>query len=501
MTLAEKDRVADDCVMVICGAAGDLTRRLLLPSLCNLGAAGLLSDKFTVVGFAHKDFTTESFRDYFIEDVKEFVKDEKAKKYGFELAQRTAYLSGEFNDPAVYQKLKELLESLATEKGTSRNCIFYLATPPRFFCEIVENLGLAELTTEQAGQWRRVIIEKPFGHDLASAKKLNQDISKFLKEDQIYRIDHYLGKETVQNIIAFRFANGIFEPIWNRRYIDHVQITVAESLGVETRGNYYETSGAARDMVPNHLMQLLSLTAMEPPISLSADAVRDEKSKLLRAIEIGSHEEILSRSVRGQYGAGFIDNKSVPAYRAEPSVDPHSMIETFVAMKLNIDNWRWAGVPFYVRTGKRMEERSTEIAIQFRSAPSILFKNTPTHLAPNQLILHVQPNEGITLNIGAKVPGPIVKLGEISMTMNYKDYFGASLGTGYETLLYDCMNGDGTLFQRADMVELGWELIQPMLDVWQALPARSFPNYAAGSWGPKESDDLLKRDGRKWRKG
>lgn len=499
MTPNIPDRIADDCIMVIYGAAGDLTKRLLLPALCNLGAAGLLADKFNVVGFAHSNYNTESFRNYFAEGIKEFVVEEKARDYGLKLAKRVEYIAGEFDNQESYNKLASLLDTMGKRHKASHNHIFYLATPPRFFSEIVEHLGVANLLEESPGKWRRVVIEKPFGHDLETAKKLNRDLCKFLYEEQIYRIDHYLGKETVQNLIAFRFANGIFEPIWNRRYIDHVQITVAESLGVEKRGNYYEHSGATRDMVPNHLMQLLSLTAMEPPISLVASAVRDEKAKVLRAVEVISQEDVLTRTIRGQYGPGRIEQNDVIGYRDEVNVHSSSSMETFVAMKLNIDSWRWAGVPFYLRTGKRMPQRVTEIVIQFKKAPSILFKETHMPMPPNQLILQLQPNEGITLKISAKVPGPIVKLGEVNMTFNYKDHFGTSLGTGYETLLYDCMNGDGTLFQRADMVECGWEVVQQMLDVWTALPPRNFPNYSAGSWGPKEADELLKRDGRKWR--
>ncbi|HEV2123125.1 MAG TPA: glucose-6-phosphate dehydrogenase, partial [Chloroflexota bacterium] len=347
--------------------------------------------------------------------------------------------------------------------------------------------------------WRRVIVEKPFGHDLDSARALNREISQVLNERQIYRIDHYLGKETVQNILVFRFANGIFEPIWNRRYIDHVQITVAESVGVEQRGDYYEGTGALRDMVPNHILQLISLTAMEPPISFDANDVRDEQAKVLNAISQHSPEEWLRRAVRGQYAAGIVDGRRVPAYRSEPKVAPDSRTETFVALKLNIDNWRWAGVPFYLRTGKRLPQRVTEIAIEFRRAPFILFRNTPVNrLAPNRLVLHIQPEEGISLRFGAKVPGSTLRLGEVDMDFAYADYFGSVPSTGYERLLHDCMIGDQTLFQRADMVEAGWSVVEPILDLWQAVPPRTFPNYPSGAWGPKEADELLTRDGRQW---
>jgi glucose-6-phosphate 1-dehydrogenase len=364
----------------------------------------------------------------------------------------------------------------------------------------VDELGRAGLTTAPEGAYRRVIIEKPFGNSYESARELNARLRTVLAEDQIYRIDHYLGKETVQNLMVFRFANGIFEPVWNRRYIDHVQITVAETVGVEQRGRYYDQAGALRDMVPNHLFQLLALTAMEPPSSFDAEAVRDEKAKVLRAIQPLTPEEVLVRTVRGQYGEGRAGDETLPAYRAESRVDAHSNTETFVALKLGIDNWRWADVPFYLRTGKRLTCQHTEIAITFRRPPHRLFHGTDVEdFSPNTLVLHLQPDEGISLSFQAKVPGPVVKTGSVEMAFNYTDHFGKTPSTGYETLLYDCMCGDPTLFQRADSVEDGWSVVAPVLDVWKALPARTFPNYAAGSWGPKEADDLLTRDGRAWR--
>lgn len=474
---------ANDCQVVILGAGGDLTKRLLLPAICNLGAAGLLPDTFSLVGVARTDYTSEAFRDYLKTNLDQFVSDKDSKTYGASLLEHTQFVSGDLTDPKTYASLKACLDP-------NRNHIFYMAVPPQFFLKIIEQLNAAGLTEEPDGFSRRVIIEKPFGHDLESAQKLNKDILKSLQEHQIFRIDHYLGKETVQNLLAFRFANGIFEPIWNRRYVDHVQITVAESLGVETRGNYYETAGALRDMLPNHIFQLLSYIGMEPPISLDADAVRDEKSKLLRAIQELKPEDVIRCAVRGQY----------KEYRSSPDVNPKSNIETFVALRLMIDNWRWAGVPFYIRTGKRLPLRATEIAIQFKTPPAIMFKETQVeNLSPNLLVVHVQPEEGISLRFGAKVPGPVVKLGDVNMKFQYKDYFGSRPGTGYETLLYDCMMGDSTLFQRADMVESGWRVVQPILDVWSALPPRDFPNYASKTWGPTEANDLLERDGRKWR--
>ncbi|MEK7776312.1 MAG: glucose-6-phosphate dehydrogenase, partial [Planctomycetota bacterium] len=337
--------------------------------------------------------------------------------------------------------------------------------------------------------------------DIDSARALNREIQKTLKESQIYRIDHYLGKETVQNIMVFRFANGIFEPIWDRRYIDHVQITVAENIGVGQRGGYYDKAGALRDMVPNHIFQLVTLIAMEPPISFDADAVRDEQVKILRAIQTMSPEEVLKSTVRGQYGEGVHNDQRVPGYRSEANVPPNSYTETFVALKMFIDNWRWANVPFYLRTGKRLPCRLTEVVIQFKRAPFVLFRKTAVEdLKPNLLVLHIQPDEGISLNFGAKVPGPLVRLGAVDMEFKYEDYFGRTPSTGHERLLYDCMLGDATLFQRADMVEAGWGVVSTIQDVWKALPSRKFPNYQAGSWGPKESDEMMTRDGREWRK-
>jgi glucose-6-phosphate 1-dehydrogenase len=490
---------APPCVMVICGATGDLTRRKLIPALYNLAREKHLSPNFAIVGLAREDYTPEFFRELLTKEVPEFLGEPLDPVLWDWFLKRIYYTFGDFRDPACYQQLKELIVKADTEHHTQSNFFFYLAVAPMFFGEIVRQLGAAGMMKEE-GHWRRTIIEKPFGRDLESARTLNADLKQVLTEKQIYRIDHYLGKETVQNIMVLRFANGIFEPVWNRRYIDNVQITAAETVGVEHRGGYYETAGALRDMVPNHLFQLLSLTAMEPPISFRADAVRDEQAKTLQAIQAPTPEEVLSKMVRGQYGEGVVAGETQPAYRSEPSVAPESTTETFVAMKLMIDSWRWADVPFYLRTGKRLGQRVTEIAIQFRRAPFILFRNTPVERLPtNRLVIHIQPDEGISLSFGAKVPGPVMSLGAVDMDFNYVDYFGRQPDTGYERLLFDCMNGDQTLFQRADMLEAGWSVIQPLLDVWKALPPRSFPNYSAGCWGPKEADDLLARDGRKWR--
>ena len=493
-------RAADPCVMVIFGVTGDLTRRKLLPALYNLASQQLLSREFAVLGIGRTPMSTDEARKKLSEDFKKFATGPVDPDLWEWFARRLHYIPGNFDDPTTYDQLKETLQKVEKDHGTHGNVFFYLATAPDFFCDIVERLANVGLMKEENGQWRRVIIEKPFGHDLDSARALNQHLLKVIGEHQIYRIDHYLGKETVQNILAFRFANGIFEPIWNRRYIDNVQISVAETVGVEKRGDYYDKAGALRDMVPNHIMQLITLSAMEPPISFDANAVRDEQAKILHAIQRFTSEDVLSKTVRGQYGEGVADGQRVPAYRAEPGVPHDSKTETFVAMKLLIDNWRWAGVPFFLRTGKRLASRSTHIVIEFRRAPFVLFRETQVDdLMPNQLIMHIQPEEGISLRFAAKTPGPAMRLGEVDMDFNYADYFGQTPSTGYERLLHDCMIGDPTLFQRADMVEAGWSIVTPMLDVWKALPPRNFPNYPSGSWGPKEADELLERDARSWR--
>ena len=492
--------VGAPCVMVIFGASGDLTKRKLIPALCNLAQDGLLSKQFAIVGFAVNDYTTESFRKMLTEEIPKFAQTPIDQKLWNWFLERIYYIKGDFDDKQAYQRLIEQIDQADKQHNTLGNKFFYLAVAPRFFSVITNRLGEAGLTKESAGHWARVIIEKPFGHDLESAKKLNQDLKQVLTENQIYRIDHYLGKETVQNVMVFRFSNNIIEPLWNRNYVDHVQITAAETVGVEHRGSFYDSAGALRDMVPNHLFQLLTMTAMEPPISFDADEVRNKQAEVLHAIQPFGPEDVLTNTVRGQYGEGTIDGQRVPDYRREPDVAPNSNTETFVALKLCIDNWRWAGVPFYLRTGKRLARRDTEIVIQFRRTPFVLFRNTTVrNLETNRLVIHIQPDEGISLSFGAKVPGSVMKLGLVNMDFDYCTYFGAEHSTGYERLLRDCMVGDATLFQRADMVEAGWSVIQPILDVWHALPARGFPNYPAGSWGPPEAAELLERDGRSWR--
>jgi glucose-6-phosphate 1-dehydrogenase len=491
---------AGPCVMVIFGATGDLTKRKLIPALINLAQEGLLSKQFAIVGFASNDYNTESFRKVMAEEVPKFAPESIDLKQWEWLAERIYYVRGDFQDPEAYKRLQQQILETQKAHNTQGNRFYYLAVAPRFFSPIVEQLGAAGMVKEETGKWARVIVEKPFGHDLESAKQLNADLKRVLEEKQIYRIDHYLGKETVQNVMVFRFSNNIIEPLWNRNYVDHVQITAAETVGVEHRGGFYETAGALRDMVPNHLFQLLTMTAMEPPISFDADEVRNKQAEILHAIQPLGPEDVLTHAVRGQYGEGVVDGQPVVGYRSEPDVSPTSNTETYVGLKLLIDNWRWAGVPFYLRTGKSLAKRSTEIVIQFRRTPFVLFRNTTVkNLETNRLVIHIQPDEGISLSFGAKVPGSIMHLGLVNMDFDYNSYFGVEHSTGYERLLRDCMAGDPTLFQRADMVEAGWNVIQPIIDVWRALPARGFPNYAAGSWGPAEAADLLERDGRSWR--
>jgi glucose-6-phosphate 1-dehydrogenase len=487
--------------MTICGAAGDLTKRKLIPALCNLAQEKLLPEQFAIVGFSADDFTTESFRKNLVLEIPKFISSPIDSKCLDSMSERIYYVKGDFQDPGAYQRLEQQIAEADKKHNAQGNRLFYLAVAPRFFSPIAKMLSRCCLSKEENGHWARVIVEKPFGHDLASAKQLNQELKQVLTEKQIYRIDHYLGKETVQNVMVFRFSNNIIEPLWNRNYVDHVQITAAETVGVEHRGGFYETAGALRDMVPNHLFQLLTMTAMEPPISFDADEVRNKQAEVLHAIQPLTPEEVLTNMVRGQYGSGTIEGQRVVDYRSEPSVAADSNTETFVALKLLIDNWRWAGVPFYLRTGKRMAQRVTEIVIQFRRTPFVLFRNTSVqNLETNRLVIHIQPDEGISLSFGAKVPGSIMKLGLVNMDFDYNTYFGVEHSTGYERLLRDCMAGDATLFQRADMVEAGWNVIQPILDVWHALPARGFPNYAAGSWGPVEGEELLEKDGRAWRR-
>lgn len=504
----ESKAVAPPCTMIIFGAAGDLTKRLVVPALYNLVTAKRLSKGFQLVGVDLSSKTTaewckgleDMMRQFVVRGGGEFQADHINETAWRWLTDRMTYLQGDLNDPGTYSRLGAHLAKLDKTSGTAGNYLFYLAVAERFFNVAVAGLGAAGLVTEKDEQWRRVVIEKPFGHDLPSAKALNAEILKTLQEHQIYRMDHFLGKETVQNIMALRFANGLFEPLWNRQHIDHVQITAAETVGVEGRGKFYEKTGALRDMVPNHVFQLLALTAMEPPISFDADAVRDKKAEVIEAIRPIKPSRALKDAVRGQYDAGTVLGKPVQAYRQEPDVARESMTETYVACKLKIDNWRWAGVPFYLRTGKYLKRRWTEIAIRFHQAPYTLFRGTYVErMNPNWMILRIQPDEGTALEFAAKRPGPTVKLSNVSMDFAYKSYFDMAPNTGYETLIYDCMIGDATLFQRADNIEAGWRAVQPILDAWANNPPAGFPNYAAGEDGPTAADDLLARDGRAWR--
>jgi glucose-6-phosphate 1-dehydrogenase len=491
-------RTADPCAMVIFGASGDLTRRKLMPALLNLRRGGLLPDGLAIVPVARTDATPEEFRERLLDSLAEFAEPPLQPAERAWLQSRIHFVKGEFQDPDLYVRLKTRLDEIG-EHGTNGSTLFYMAVPPDFFDDIVGGLGRAGLAEEENGGWRRIIVEKPFGHDLASARALNTQIGAVFDEHQDYRIDHYLGKETVQNLMVLRFANGIFEPVWNRRYIDHVQITVAETVGVEGRGGYYDKAGALRDMVQNHMFQLLALTAMEPPNSFDADRVRDERVKVLHAIRRFTPARVAADTVRGHYTAGENDGKRVPGYREEETVSSTSSTETFVALKLLIDNWRWADVPFYLRTGKRLKRRVSEIAIKFKNPPLLLFQDIcADQVQPNLLIVRIQPDEGIALRFQAKVPGPDLSLGTVRMDFKYEDYFGSAPSTGYETLLYDCMTGDMTLFHRADMVEMGWKAVTPILEAWGAT-ADGVADYPAFSWGPRESHDLLARDGREWR--
>jgi glucose-6-phosphate 1-dehydrogenase len=475
--------------LVIFGASGDLTRRKLLPAVYNLSESGHLPEKFAVVGVARPAIRQNAYRAEMREQVRQAEGEPLEADKWRSIQDRLTYISGEFHDAALYEALKQQLETLRKEQGIAANYLFYFAIPPSLFADVAAQLSQAGLLEESDG-WRRVIVEKPFGYDLASARALNAQLATHLRETQIYRIDHYLGKETVQNILAFRFANGIFEPIWNRRYVDHVQMTVAEEVGVETRGAYYDKAGAVRDIVQNHMFQLLTLVAMEPPISFHAEDVRDEKVKVLHAVAPMTDVDLHRATIRAQYDG----------YTAEPNVAAESRTETYAAIKLFVDNWRWAGVPFYLRTGKRLTRRVTEIAVQFKRPPFTLFRETPIEtLDPNVLSIHIQPDEGISLTFHAKEPGPFDRLGTVRMDFNYAEYFKSEPQTGYETLLYDAMMGDQTLFHRMDIVEAGWQVVDPILQAWQADTTSALPTYAPGAWGPSEADLLMDRDNREWR--
>ena len=517
------ERIPEPCVMVVFGATGDLSHRKILPAIYNLRRAGLLPQETTILGFARRPYTDEQYRAEMRVAVEKFSRNPVEPALWDDFAEGLYYQSGLFDDPEGYRNLVDRIEQIDSARGTRGNILFYLATPPSAYPEIVANLGSVRLHDESQG-WARVVIEKPFGHDLDSAIDLNKRLMEVFDESQIYRIDHYLGKDTVRNLMVFRFGNGIFEPLWNRRYVDHVQITVSEDLGVEGRGAFYEEAGAARDILQNHMMQLLSLVAMEPPIAFEADALRDEKVRVLRAIDTDWSEERIRRSVvRGQYTAGWVADTKVVGYRDEEEVAPNSTVETFVALQLEVQNWRWADVPFFLRTGKRLPRRATEIAIQFKQPPLRLFKESASEPEPNLLAMRIQPDEGILLRFAAKVPELGLDVRSVNMDFTYGSSFMQDAPEAYETLILDAMLGDASLFTRADEVEAAWSIVTPLSRMWAQFDAEhpapepgkplkphkahdagelseQINFYPAGSWGPEAADQLIERLGRRWRR-
>jgi glucose-6-phosphate 1-dehydrogenase len=495
------ERTPEPCTMIIFGASGDLTRRKLMPALYHLAQERLLPPGFSVVGFSRTDMHDDQFRDVMRDAVVEFGVDKHVDGEAWsQFAEGLSYLSAHPGHSEEYKKLGEVLERVDRQRGTGGNRLFYLAVPPSSIGPIVNNLQESGLAHSNGG-WKRIIVEKPFGHDLQSARELNATLSRVFQEDQIYRIDHYLGKETVQNLLVLRFANGIFEPVWNRRYVESIQVTAAETVGVENRAGYFEEAGELRDMVQNHLLQVLALTAMEPPAAIGAGEVRAEKAKLLRAIRPLTADEIGTCAVRAQYGPGWVEGKQVPGYREEPGVDPNSATETYAAVKLFIENWRWAGVPVYLRAGKRLARHVTEVAIQFKQAPLLLFNEQPVdQMRPNLLLVRIQPDEGISLRFTAKLPGPAIQTRSVHMDFRYASSFGVPSASAYERLLLDCMLGDPTLFAHRDGVEAAWAIVTPILERWAAEPHPDFPNYAAGSWGPDEAEKLIHGTCGQWRR-
>ena len=491
-------KVTEPCSVILFGASGDLAKRKVIPALYDLAVHGALGPRYSVLGFARTPMTDEVFRTT-AEDAAKNISEAGPidPKAWSEFASHLHYCSGDYGDQESYGCLAKKIAEIEAANKLGGNRLFYLSTPPEVYPAIIEQLGrtgLARPSTQNS--WVRIIIEKPFGRDLTSAKELNKIVLNAFEEQQVYRIDHYLGKDTVQNLLVLRFGNGIFEPLWNRNYVDQVQITAAETLGVERRGGFYERAGALRDMIQSHVLQLTSLVAVEPPATFDATSVRNEKLKVLQSIRPFDLGMVAKSVVRGQYAQGQLGGKQVPGYREEPGVDANSRTETFVAMRVLIDNWRWAGVPFYLRTGKRLAKRTTEIVIQFRRAPHIVFRGREA--APNRLVLNIQPEEGISVSFGAKRPGTEMSIGNVTMNFNYHEAFGEPTHSAYATLLSDCVRGDATLFDRGDNVEAAWALIDPILEVWTAAKSAAVPQYAAGSWGPRESDLLLQQDGNEW---
>ncbi|PWU18746.1 MAG: glucose-6-phosphate dehydrogenase [Candidatus Rokuibacteriota bacterium] len=493
----------ESCALVIFGASGDLTKRKLVPALWSMFQGRVLPEPFAVIGVSRSEMNNEEFRTRMREAIADFARVQPPSQRVWDrFAQALFYYSGDPADPGLYAGLSDYLRHVEQERGTGGNRLFYCATPPSLYPPLVTRLGEAGLNRppDGTGGWVRIVIEKPFGRDLASASALNHVVASAFAEDQVYRIDHYLGKETVQNVLVFRWANGIFEPLWNRNHVDHVQITVGETIGVEARGAYYEESGALRDMIQNHILQLLCLVAMEPPVTFDADPVRDEKTKVMHAIRPIAASEVDRVAVRGQYGSGFVGSRRVLGYREEKGVSSDSITETYAALRLEVDNWRWAGVPFFLRTGKRLPKRASEIAVQFRRTPHLVFRRNPEILAePNLLVLRIQPDEGMSLSFGAKLPGPELRIKPVEMDFDYGHAFGGEPPEAYERLLLDAMKGDPTLYARGDWVDIAWELLGPVLEAWADGDPKKFPNYEAGTWGPPEADTLIEMSGRRWR--
>src|SRR5256884_4152356 len=488
----------DPCTVILFGASGDLAKRKVIPAMYDLAVHDSLGERYAIIGFGRTAMSDDSFRATVGEAAKAISEVGPIDPANWDaFASNLHYHAGDYSDPQAYANLAKRLTELEADKNLGGNRLFYLSTPPEVYPDIIEQLGRAGLSRHaNPNSWVRIIVEKPFGRDLATAKELNKKVQCVFEEGQVYRIDHYLGKDTVQNLLVLRFGNGIFEPLWNRNYVDHVQITASETLGVERRGGFYETAGALRDMIQSHVLQLTSLVAVEPPAAFDATAVRNEKLKVLQSIRPFNLEMVARSVVRGQYAPGRIGDQPVPGYREEPGVNPASKTETFVAGKLLIDNWRWAGVPFYIRTGKRLAKRSTEIMIQFHCAPHIVFRER--EVQPNRLVLNIQPDEGISISFGAKRPGTEMSIGNVTMDFSYREGFGDTTRSAYATLLSDCVRGDATLFDRGDSVEAAWSLVDPILDVWSAARTATVPQYAAGSWGPRDGELLLERDGRRW---